>query len=69
MVELQLAGELLRVAVQDRAAHAMPGPVPTTTPSSAETGRGLVLVSQLARGWGSDVLDDGKHVWFELATA
>jgi anti-sigma regulatory factor (Ser/Thr protein kinase) len=67
VVELQVAGESLRVAVQDRAAHAVPIPVPVIE-YTAESGRGLALVSELSSRWGSDVLDDGKEVWFELAT-
>ena len=31
------------------------------------TGRGLVLVDELARGWGTVETADGKFVWFELA--
>lgn len=30
------------------------------------TGRGLVLVDRLARGWGAEQRDTGKAVWFEL---
>jgi anti-sigma regulatory factor (Ser/Thr protein kinase) len=68
VVELEVAGEFLRVAVQDRAAHAVPAPVPIVE-TTAESGRGLALVSQLSRRWGSGLVDDGKVVWFELATA
>ena len=32
----------------------------------AATGRGLGLVSTLARSWGVDAHDDGKTLWFEL---
>jgi len=68
LVELRVAGELLRVAVQDKAAHAAPAPRPDFE-HTAENGRGLVLMSQLARRWGADIVDDGKEVWFELETA
>jgi hypothetical protein len=34
-----------------------------------EGGRGLLLVSALARSWGSERLSAGKCVWFELAPA
>jgi hypothetical protein len=68
VVELQVAGELLRVAVQDRAAQELPRPVGSAS-HTAENGRGLELVSRLARRWGADIVDDGKEVWFELATA
>lgn len=30
------------------------------------TGRGLLLVEQMATGWGSDLTSRGKVVWFEL---
>ena len=30
------------------------------------TGRGLMLVEQMAAGWGSDLTAKGKLVWFEL---
>ncbi len=35
----------------------------------AEGGRGLLLVSALARDWGTDRLSAGKCVWFELGPA
>ncbi len=33
------------------------------------TGRGLMLVEELARDWGTVVTDSGKFVWFELELA
>jgi anti-sigma regulatory factor (Ser/Thr protein kinase) len=33
------------------------------------TGRGLMLVEELARDWGTVVTDAGKFVWFELELA
>jgi len=54
----------VRVAVTDRApevdVHVR------RSSDSAEGGRGLFLVEQLAAGWGSSVQDDAKTVWFEL---
>ena len=32
-----------------------------------EAGRGLKLVSSLARRWGANRTSDGKVVWFDLA--
>lgn len=32
-----------------------------------EGGRGIALVEALAVAWGSEVTEDGKTVWFELA--
>ena len=54
----------VRVAVTDRA----PGVDVEVrrSGSSAEGGRGLFLVEQLASGWGSAVDDNAKTVWFEL---
>ena len=34
-----------------------------------EHGRGMLLVDQLADGWGVDWRPDGKTVWFELEVA
>jgi anti-sigma regulatory factor (Ser/Thr protein kinase) len=34
--------------------------------ATSGTGRGLVLVEELARDWGTVVTDGGKFVWFEL---
>ena len=36
---------------------------------TAATGRGLALVTAVARSWGVDRHDDGKTVWCELAAA
>jgi anti-sigma regulatory factor (Ser/Thr protein kinase) len=35
--------------------------------STSGTGRGLVLVDELSREWGTVVTANGKFVWFELA--
>ncbi len=35
--------------------------------ATSGTGRGLVLVDELARDWGTVVTADGKFVWFDLA--
>jgi anti-sigma regulatory factor (Ser/Thr protein kinase) len=37
--------------------------------ATSATGRGLLLVEELARDWGTVVTDDGKFVWFELDLA
>src|SRR4051812_32278824 len=54
----------VRVAVTDRA----PGVDVRVRKSSdsAEGGRGLFLVEQIAVGWGSSADDNAKTVWFEL---
>ncbi|MEZ0088980.1 SpoIIE family protein phosphatase [Streptacidiphilus sp. EB129] len=41
-------------------------PVPRTTHALSESGRGLSMVSTLARRWGTNRTDTGKIVWFEL---
>jgi anti-sigma regulatory factor (Ser/Thr protein kinase) len=41
-------------------------PVPGTPSWDAEHGRGLLLVSALAHGWGSELVHDGKRMWAEL---
>jgi anti-sigma regulatory factor (Ser/Thr protein kinase) len=67
VVEIEMSDDLLRVVVEDRAADALP--VPSELPQHAVTGRGLIMLAALARAWGSRPVDDGKQVWFELATA
>jgi anti-sigma regulatory factor (Ser/Thr protein kinase) len=53
----------LRIAVRD-GSRAIPAP---QEPSAHRlSGRGLVLVSALARRWGVEPLPDGKVVWAEL---
>ncbi|MGH2685138.1 MAG: ATP-binding protein [Actinomycetota bacterium] len=63
-VVLRLAADRLRVEVHDESPTQ-----PTRKHYSihAGTGRGLMLVEQLAQEWGVDQLgDNGKRVWFEL---
>ena len=57
----------LRVEVDDASEHlpprtADPGP-------AAESGRGLLLVDQLAARWGAQPIPGGKRVWFEVPSA
>jgi anti-sigma regulatory factor (Ser/Thr protein kinase) len=62
-VEVRLEDGELRVAVEDQN---------TTLPAKADvspsslTGRGLQLVDSLARGWGAELINGGKVVWFAL---
>ena len=54
----------LRVSLRD-SSHDMPvvgSPLPTTV-----TGRGLLLVSVIARRWGIEIDSSGKSVWAELS--
>lgn len=65
IVLLVSLGDSLRVEVRDEGA-AMPAQrnySPTST-----TGRGLHLVEHMADRWGTDLVDAGKSVWFEIDT-
>lgn len=63
----QVEGGGLRVEIVDGRAEALPQ---VQAPADdAEGGRGLLLVSALARDWGTDRLSAGKCVWFELGPA
>lgn len=53
----------LRVEVSDRSTET---PAPRTPTLDEPTGRGLAIVSKLARHWGVDLRRNGKTVWFEL---
>jgi serine phosphatase RsbU (regulator of sigma subunit)/anti-sigma regulatory factor (Ser/Thr protein kinase) len=57
----------LRVEIVDGRAESLPRL--RTPDDDDEGGRGLLLVSALARSWGSERLSAGKCVWFELAPA
>jgi hypothetical protein len=62
-VTLSLTGTSLLIEVWD--AH--PGRVDSRYPdTTAESGRGLLLVAALASAWGQRAADDGKVVWCEL---
>ena len=54
-----------RVRVEVRDASTRP-PTVKDIDTAEESGRGLQIVSQLARAWGTEELADGKVVWFEL---
>lgn len=59
-----VAGGGLRVELVDGRPGTLPGV--SVPDADAEGGRGLLLVSALARSWGSERLSAGKCVWFEL---
>ena len=65
VLEAAAPGGVLRVSVRDdNPALPVVGPHPSPT---AESGRGLQLVSALADDWGVEDTDNGgKAVWFEL---
>jgi anti-sigma regulatory factor (Ser/Thr protein kinase) len=62
-LDLRLADEVVRVAVEDPATTQ-----PTLRNAGAEEmgGRGLMLVDALAARWGSGPTERGKVVWFEF---
>lgn len=63
-LEVHRPADTLRVAVRD--ANPDLPPVGDAPPLSAESGRGLMIVSVLASRWGVETTPDGKAVWFEL---
>jgi anti-sigma regulatory factor (Ser/Thr protein kinase) len=65
IVDAELVAGVLRVAVTDDS----PAPLPEVDlhpRTSAEGGRGLLIVSLLASRWGINPASGGKAVWFEL---
>ena len=60
-----LGADGLRVELIDGRADALPQV--RDPDSDEEGGRGLLIVSALARSWGTERLSAGKCVWFELA--
>ncbi|TMM17674.1 MAG: ATP-binding protein [Actinobacteria bacterium] len=62
-VTARMAGRRLRVEVADD--NPAP-PVRQHYSPRAGTGRGLVLVNELASAWGTEPARRGKIVWFEL---
>lgn len=63
-IEVHRPADTLRIAVRDdNPLLPARGELPDL---SAESGRGLLIVSMLADNWGVEVTDHGKSVWFEL---
>lgn len=62
-VRVMLDSAVVRIEVRDGSRRA---PNHKRYSSLATTGRGLLLVQELATEWGVDMDDDGKSVWFEL---
>jgi DNA-binding NarL/FixJ family response regulator len=64
IVTAEIHRNKVRVAVSDDG----PGVPQRLDPSNVqESGRGLMIVDQLAQAWGVDRTETGKTVWFELA--
>jgi hypothetical protein len=64
VVRLRRSGGRLRVEVFDGDLERRP--VPRDFDRHSVTGRGLRLVVDLSLDWGTELLPDGKMVWFEL---
>lgn len=62
-VAVELTEELVRVAVRDESNSR---PVPQRATAREENGRGLVIVSGTASGWGSVPLGRGKEIWADI---
>lgn len=62
-VAVELTEELVRIAVRD---ESISPPVPQPTEDGDEGGRGLVVVSGTASGWGSVRLGRGKEIWADV---
>ena len=59
-----MSDEVFRVEVVNDA----PEMIAALTKPTTDGGRGLHIVEALTQRWGSEVHDDSKVVWFELAT-
>lgn len=64
-VEVVTTDSVVRVSVTDGEPARLP--VLTEPDPHRSGGRGLQIVDHVARGWGCDVHDSDKTVWFELA--
>jgi anti-sigma regulatory factor (Ser/Thr protein kinase) len=62
-VAVELTGTFVRIAVRDDSN--MP-PVQQDNSPDAEKGRGLVIVSGTAVGWGTVPLGQGKEIWADV---
>jgi anti-sigma regulatory factor (Ser/Thr protein kinase) len=62
-VEVRVAGDMVRIAVQDASAMI---PRPRTYGTDSTTGRGLRLIATIAEAWGVQPEAGGKAVWFEV---
>ena len=65
-VVVNRSGSGVRIEVRDEG-QGTPDPQPPS--STAEGGRGLMIVSALAKAWGIDTAPPTKSVWVELATS
>lgn len=63
-VAVELTKELVRIAVRDESNSP---PVPQHGAGKDENGRGLVIVTGTASGWGSVSLGRGKEIWADVS--
>ena len=64
VLRLTVEGAVLRAELDDCSEH-LPE-VPGQPGATAESGRGLLLVAELATRWGAHAFPGGKRVWFEV---
>ena len=64
VLRVTVGGAALRVELDDASEH-LPQ-VPSEQRQGAESGRGLLLVTELATRWGAHAFAGGKRVWFEV---
>jgi anti-sigma regulatory factor (Ser/Thr protein kinase) len=62
-----VADGMLEIGVMD-ADREHPPVLSDSLDSAAEGGRGLTIVEDLSEGWGTNLLPEGKEVWFLLDT-
>ncbi|MDT3399012.1 ATP-binding protein [Streptomyces sp. B1866] len=65
-VRLEARADLVRIEVHDDSELL---PVPCSTDHCRENGRGLLLVNELADGWGIDKQPVGKAVWLAFKSS
>ncbi len=65
---VEAAGDTVTVSIKDSEPDELPelGRVDARAYPLANTGRGLILVDQIAYQWGTTADGDGKEVWFQL---
>jgi hypothetical protein len=63
-VALELTPELVRIAVRDESNSR---PIERRSTPEDDRGRGLVIVSGTASGWGSVPLGRGKEIWADIS--
>jgi anti-sigma regulatory factor (Ser/Thr protein kinase) len=66
-VHVEWSPELARVVVGDQGSLKVPGVVASAgTAGAAESGRGLLMVDEIADDWGTACYPDGRCTWFDV---